>query len=252
MTVEVSLKTDNEIALMQEAGSIVCAVLDAVESSVEEGISTLDLEIKAQDVCKEYKVKPAFLGYYGYPAVLCISVNEEVVHGIPSSKKILRSGDIVSIDMGIVLNGYFGDSARTCVVGTVDEEKERLVNYTRKALEVAISKMVDGGSLHTLSSSIYDVAQEAGLGVVKQYSGHGIGTALHEPPAVFNYILPGYPDIALKKGMVFAIEPMFTLGSSDTKVLKDGWTVVTKDGSYAAHFEHTVAITSDGPKILTI
>lgn len=251
MVAKVVLKTDKEISYMREAGSIVCSILDAIEAIIEVGMSTMDLEIKAQELCKEYKVKPAFLGYYGYPAVLCTSVNEEVVHGIPSWEKVLQQGDVVSIDMGVVVNGYFGDSARTCIVGEVTREVEHLLTYTRQALDMGISKMVDGGSLFELSSSIYEVAQKAGLGVVKQYSGHGIGKELHEPPAVFNYIPSGYRDIVLRKGMVFAIEPMFTNGSSETRVLSDGWTVVTQDNSCSAHFEHTVAITSDGPKILT-
>ena len=252
MSDNIVLKTNQEIALMKEAGAIVCAILDSVEYIVEEGISTMDLEMKARALCKEYKVTPAFLGYCGFPAVLCTSVNEEVVHGIPSKKKILRHGDIVSIDMGVILGGYFGDSARTCIVGEVSKEIHHLLEYTRKALEVGISHMVDGDTLFTLSAAIYKVAEEAGLGVVRKYSGHGIGTKLHEPPAVFNYVPTGYSDIVLRKGMVLAIEPMFTAGSYETRVLRDKWTVVTKDRSYSAHFEHTVAITDDGPKVLTI
>lgn len=249
---QIILKTAKEIESMREAGAIVCSILDSLESMVEEGISTMDLEMRARALCKEYKVQPAFLGYYGYPAVLCTSVNEEVVHGIPSPKKILHNGDIVSIDMGVILNGYFGDSARTCVVGTVNSEIQHLIDKTRHALDVGINKMVSQGSLSELSSSIYNVAYESGLGVVRDYSGHGIGRNLHEPPSVYNYVPHGYKDIKLEIGMVLAIEPMFTLGSHEVNVLNDKWTVVTRDNSYSAHFEHTVAITEEGPKVLTI
>lgn len=248
----VSIKTEKEITLMQKAGSLVAEVLNIVEEGIVEGVSTMDLEKIAQMHCKKYNIVPAFLGYCGYPAILCISVNEEVVHGIPSLNKILNKGDVVSIDMGVCYNGYFGDSARTCIVGAVEHEVEILINQTKKALDIAITKMIDKGTLFELSSSIQNIAEEKNLGVVRQYSGHGIGKSLHEYPAIFNYLPFGYENVTLCTGMVFAIEPMFTLGSEETEVLDDGWTVVTKDGSIAAHFEHTVLITKDGPRILTI
>ncbi|MGL4722595.1 MAG: type I methionyl aminopeptidase [Desulfovibrionaceae bacterium] len=247
----ITIKKEKDLLYMREAGRFVSSVLDCIGAMVSPGISTMSLEEKARKLCEEAKIKPAFLGYSGFPAALCISINEEIVHGIPSEKRFLQEGDIVSVDMGAIYEGYYGDSARTFAVGKVDKEKIDLMNATKLALEKGIENMRDGSTLYALSRAIQAEAEKNGYGIVRQYTGHGIGKVLHEKPYVFNYAPNTGGDIPLEEGMVLAIEPMFVLGSEETKTLEDGWTVVTKDSSCAAHFEHTVAITKDGPEILT-
>lgn len=237
---------------MRESGLIVAKVLDHLKKHIKPGISTMDLELIALDKMKsiEPKAKPAFKGYMGYPSALCVSLNSEVVHGIPSEKRIIKDGDIVSIDFGVEHNGYFGDSAFSKIAGTGSEEKVRLLKITENSLYEGLKYAKLGRHLHDISSAIQDYVEGYGFSVVREFVGHGIGRSMHEAPQVPNY---GEKDtgVILKEGIVLAIEPMVTNGSHEVKVLKDGWTAVTKDGSLAAHFEHTVAITSDGTIILT-
>ena len=236
---------------MREANRLVARMLDAMDAAVEPGVNTMVFEEIARDMCAEHKVKPAFLGYHGFPYALCCSVNEEIVHGFPG-KRVLAEGDIVSFDMGVVLDGFYGDSARTFTVGEISATARSLVDTTRQALMLGIEQVRDGGRLHDIARAVQGHAEVAGYSVVRRFVGHGIGRRLHEKPEVPNFVPAGGGDIPLMAGMVLAIEPMVTVGGPEVEVLADNWTAVTKDRSLAAHFEHTVAITRDGPEILSL
>jgi methionyl aminopeptidase len=235
---------------MLTANQLVADVLAAVEATVAEGVSTLDLDVMAERLVREGGAEPAFKGYRGFPATLCTSVNEEVVHGIPSKARVLQKGDVISIDMGVKLGGYYGDSAVTVAVGDVPEKTRDLLRVTRESLERAIEKVQVGGRLSDVSHAVQHWVEQHGFSIVREFVGHGIGEKLHEEPQIPNYGAPGRGP-RLAAGMVLAIEPMVAMGRPETKVLADGWTAVTRDRSIAAHFEHTVAVTAGGPLILT-
>lgn len=245
----IELKTKGELQSMIRAGDVAGRALQAVAKAVEVGITTKDLDKVAENFIRKNGGKPTFIGYRGYPASLCVSINEEVVHGIPGPRKI-KAGDVVSIDVAATVDGFVGDTATTVLVGPVTKEAQKLWDVTNASLEAAIECMRVGKRLGDVSAAVQAVIDEAGLGIVRDFVGHGIGRAMHEEPAVPNYGKVG-TGMRLEEGLVLAIEPMVTLGKFDVRVLQDGWTVVTRDGSLAAHAEHTVAITEDGPKVLT-
>jgi methionyl aminopeptidase len=248
----ISLKSDREIGLMRKAGGIVAQILQEIsEMATKPGISTGELDRYAELRCKELKAIPAFKGYHGFPACVCISVNDEVVHGIPSNKRILKEGDIVGLDFGVVYDGWYGDSARTVAVGQVAESSQKLLDVTRESLMKGIEQCVEGNRVFDIGHAVQNYVEGFGYSVVREFVGHGIGRALHEEPQVPNFGPKG-KGVLLKPGMVLAIEPMINAGSHQVKVLKDGWTAVTVDRSLSAHFEHTVAVTSRGPEILTV
>ena len=235
---------------MRAANQLVARVLAALAGAVAAGVTTADLDALAERLVRAAGAEPAFKGYRGYPATLCASINQEVVHGIPSPTRALRTGDIVSLDMGVKLDGYYGDSAVTVPVGDVPEKTRELLRVTREALERAIQQVRVGGRLSDIGHAVQEWVEAHGFSVVREFVGHGIGERLHEEPQIPNYGQPGRgPKLA--EGMVLAIEPMVAMGRPDVKVLGDGWTAVTKDGSLAAHFEHTVAVTAAGPLVLT-
>lgn len=242
-------KSREEIKLMRQAGNIVALVHSEMKKAVAPGISTFELDEIAHRVIRENKAIPTFLGYNGFPATICTSINEQVVHGIPSKDVILKEGDIISIDVGATFHGLVGDSAWTYPVGEISEEKKMLLETTEKSLFAGLSRMMDGNLLEEVAGAIEDVAVEKNLGIVRQYGGHGVGHAMHEDPFVFNYRTGN--KLILKSGMTIAIEPMLNLGCDDVYVLGDDWTVVTADKKPSAHFEHTVLVTDDGPDILT-
>jgi methionyl aminopeptidase len=250
-------KTATELEKMRQSGLLVWRVLEALRPLVREGATTQDLEVVAEKMIREAGAKPAFKGYYvpaagaKYPWVLCTSVNEEIVHGMPSAKRVLKDGDIVSIDTGVELNGYYGDSAITVPVGEIPPETERLLRVTRESLELAIDKVRPGNRLLDICGAVQEHVEENGFSIVREYVGHGIGTQLHEEPQIPNYVDRKGENPRLKEGMVLAIEPMVNAGEPGSRVLADRWTAVTKDGSYSAHFEHCVAVTSNGPWVLT-
>ena len=244
-------KSASEIEKMRRSGRIVRQVLETVRELVAPGVTTMDLERVAEAKIKELGAKPAFKGYYDYPCVLCTSVNSEIVHGIPSEKRILKAGDIVSIDTGVVLDGYYGDAAITVPVGgELKPELQKLLEVTRESLYRGIEAARIGNTVGDVGSAVQKLVEANGFSVVREFVGHGIGTKLHEEPQVPNYGTPGNGP-KLRDGMVLAIEPMVNVGRSETRVLDDKWTAVTKDGSYSAHFEHCVAVTKNGPVILT-
>lgn len=237
-----------EIDRIDRACRLVREVLAELASHVGDGITTAELDRLAERRALEAGAKPAFKGYMGYPASVCISVNEEVVHGIPGSR-VLRNGDLVSLDFGVLLDGYYGDSAVTCGVGTLDPESDRLSRVTRESLIMACAQVVPGHHVSDIGHAVEKHATAAGFGVVREFVGHGIGTRMHEEPQVPNYGRPGQGP-RIDEGMVLAIEPMITAGSPAVKVLRDGWTAVTRDGSRAAHWELVVAATAEGPRVL--
>ena len=244
-------KSTSEIEKMRRSGRIVRQVLDAVKELVGPGVTTMDLERVAERTIKDAGAKPAFKGYYDYPCVLCTSVNNEIVHGIPSEKRVLKAGDIVSIDTGVVLDGYYGDAAITVPVGgEVTPELEKLLEVTRESLYRGIEAARIGNTVGDVGAAVQKLVEANGFSVVREFVGHGIGTKLHEEPQIPNYGTPGSGP-KLRDGMVLAIEPMVNVGRSEARVLADNWTAVTKDGTHSAHFEHTVAVTKDGPVILT-
>lgn len=243
-------KSPAEIEVMREAGRITARALDAVSSAVRPGITTADLDAIAEDVIVKAGARPAFKGYHGFPATLCTSVNGEVVHGIPGDR-VLREGEIVSVDCGAIVDGYYGDSARTFPVGQVSDEATRLLDVTRRSLEAGIARCRPGMRLYDVSAAVQEVAEAAGFSVVREYVGHGIGRSMHEDPQVPNYGKAGTGP-TLRTGMVLAIEPMINAGAADVRSLDDGWTVITVDGAMSAHFEHTVAVTENGPLVLTV
>jgi methionyl aminopeptidase len=242
-------KSKAEIAKMHYAGQIVARVLRRLSSMVEPGITTRELDYEAERMIREAGAVPTFKGYHGYPASICASVNDEVVHGIPGNRK-LREGDIIGIDCGATYMGYVGDSAVTVPVGKVSDEVKRLMEVTRESLQQAIEKCRVGNRLGDVCNAVQAYVEPQGYSVVRNYCGHGIGRAMHEEPQVPNYGRAGTGPV-LREGWVLAIEPMINLGRHDVKVLADGWTVITLDGRPSAHFEHTVAITADGPHVLT-
>lgn len=244
------IKNDREIACMREANRIVATVLDSVGDMVKPGVTTMDIEKLAVEICGRYQVKPAFLGYCGYPFATCCSVNEQVVHGFPNDRP-LAEGDIVSVDMGVVYDGFVGDAARTYAIGAISDEARHLMRITEESLYAGIEKAVAGNDVYDIGGAVQEYVEAAGLNVVRKYVGHGVGSQMHEKPEVPNF-RPANPGLTLHNGMVIAIEPMVTLGTYEVKVLPDKWTAVTKDGKLAAHFEHSVAITPEGPKILSI
>ena len=247
----IMIKTAAELEQMRASGRILREVHNAIAPIVKPGATTMDLENVAVTKIAEFGVQAAFKGYHGYPAALCTSINEEVVHGIPNAKRVLKDGDIVSIDCGVILDGFYSDAAVTYAVGTASDLTKRLLDTTKASLDAAIQQARVGGRLGDISAAVQEICESQGFGIVRDFVGHGIGRAMHEDPQVPNFGTRGKGP-RLKAGMVLAIEPMINAGSPEVKVLKDGWTAVTVDGSYSAHFEHTVAVTRDGPIILTL
>lgn len=244
------VKSADEISIMQEANQIVAEALILVKRHVEAGVTTWELDRLAEDFCTRKKVRPAFKGYRGFPGSLCVSVNEQVVHGIPSKKCKLKKGDIISIDFGVEYMGYFGDSAITLPVGNISAQTRRLLDVTRRSLELAIEKVQIGNRISDISAAVQGYVEQNGFSVVRQFVGHGIGTSLHEGPEIPNFVQDDrMPRIV--EGLVLAIEPMVNAGTHKVKVLKDGWTVITADKKPSAHFEHSVAVTADGPLVLS-
>jgi methionyl aminopeptidase len=248
---EVELKTADEVARIRDASLVVHGVLREVIAAVAPGVTTAELDRVAEEATRARGAVPAFKGYHGYPAVICISVNDEVVHGIPSPKRVLREGDVVGLDFGAVFGGFYGDSAYTVPVGRASAAALRLLDVTREALARAVAAARPGARLGDVGHAVQAWVEGQGYSVVRDFVGHGIGRKLHEAPQVPNYGAPG-TGIRLKPGMVLAIEPMVNAGGAEVRTLDDGWTAVTLDGSLSAHFEHTIAITADGPEILTL
>ena len=246
----ITVKSPDEIKIMEEANQIVAEVLVKMQDLVEPGITTYDLDSEAEALCRKRNAKPAFKGYRGFPGSLCVSINEEVVHGIPSRKRKLKKGDIVSVDFGTLYNGYYGDSAITIPVGKIDAVKDKLLRITDESLNQAIEKVQVGNRISDISAAVQNYVEKNGFSIVRQFVGHGIGTSLHEGPEIPNFVQEGSSP-RLLAGMVLAIEPMVNVGTHNVKVLRDGWTVVTSDRKSSAHFEHSVAVTDDGPLILS-
>ncbi|MBQ3604225.1 MAG: type I methionyl aminopeptidase [Clostridia bacterium] len=245
------LKTNRELALMREACRISAGALRVAGEAVQPGVTTEEIDRIAYEYIIKQGAKPNFLNYNGFPATACISINDEVIHGIPSKKRVIKEGDIVSIDLGASINGYNGDNAATFAAGKISPEAERLINTTKESLYEGIKAAVAGGRIGDISNAVQRYCEERGFSVVRDFVGHGIGTKLHEDPSVPNYGTPGR-GVRLLPGMTLAIEPMINMGGYEVRQLSDGWTIKTKDASLSAHFEHTVAITTDGPKILTV
>jgi methionyl aminopeptidase len=247
----INCKSNAELEKMRRSGMILRQVLDTVRAMVAPGVSTMDLERVAEEKIRELGAKPAFKGYYDYPCVLCTSVNNEIIHGIPSEKRILKEGDILSIDCGVVLDGYYSDSALTVPVGnTLAPELKKLLQVTEVSLKKAIAEVKLGKTTGDIGAAVQEYVEANGFNVVREFVGHGIGTRMHEEPQVPNYGVRGH-GTRLREGMVLAIEPMVNAGKPGARVLEDKWTAVTEDGSYSAHFEHTVAVTRNGPRVLT-
>ena len=242
-------KSRYELKLMKHAGEIVAITHKAMKEAIRPGISTKELDKIAYDVIKSHHADPTFLGYQGFPATICASINEMVVHGIPSDDIILKEGDIISVDIGATFNGFVGDSAWTYPVGEIDDEKKRLLELTEKALFAALATVKNGSTLNDVGGAIEDIAVANNLGIVRQYGGHGVGSNMHEDPFIYNYRVGD--KTGLKRGMTVAIEPMLNLGGDDVLVASDNWGVYTKDGKASAHFEHTIAVTDDGYEIMT-
>lgn len=246
----IPVKSQQEIAIMRSAGKILADILRKVQQAIKAGVTTGELDRCAARLMNDAQVESAFLGYRGYPGTVCVSINDEVVHGIPGSR-LIREGDIVSLDMGIIYKGFYSDAAVTVPAGNAAQDAKRLIDITRKSLSAGIRQMRPGNRLSDISHAIQQCAEQAGYGVVRQYVGHGIGAALHENPEIPNFGMKGRGPV-LKEGMVFAIEPMINQGTWECEVLDDGWTAVTADGKLSAHWEHTVALTEKGAEILTL
>ncbi|HEX9052911.1 MAG TPA: type I methionyl aminopeptidase [Anaeromyxobacter sp.] len=247
----IALRSPDELAGIRAACLVVHEVLEELARAVAPGVTTAELDRVAAEATRARGAEPAFLGYHGYPASLCISVNDEVVHGIPSPRRALRDGDLVGLDFGAVLDGWFGDSARTVHVGAASDGAARLVAATRDALAAGVAAARPGARVGDIGAAVQALVEARGFSVVREFVGHGIGRRLHEPPHVPNFGRPGTGEL-LRPGMVIAIEPMVNAGGPDVEVLDDGWTAVTSDGTLSAHFEHTVAVTEKGPEILTL
>lgn len=250
----IHLKSKEEIKKMRSAAQIVVEALNTMKEMAEPGVSTWDLDKTAEEVAIKRGAKPAFKGYSDYPGSVCFAINSEVVHGIPSKKKILKEGDIVGIDFGVILDGFYGDSAITVPVGEVSSLAEKLLQVTEESLLKGIQEASPDKGLYDISAAIQSYVEDKGFSIVRSFVGHGIGKSLHEDPQVPNFVPPngnGTSGVKLKPGMVIAIEPMVNVGKPDIKILNDGWTAVTVDGTLSAHFEHTVAVTESGPVILT-
>lgn len=245
------LRTGRELKIMREACRISAGALNLVGRAVEPGVTTAELDRLAEEYIRSQGAVPNFKNYEGYPATACISINNEVIHGIPSTKRKIKAGDIVSVDLGAKFEGYHGDNAATFACGDISDEAKRLMNTTKESLYEGIKAARSGGRIGDISHAVQSYVEQRGYSVVRQFVGHGIGTEMHEPPEVPNFGTAG-KGIRLMAGMVIAIEPMVNIGRPEVKVLPDGWTVLTKDGSLSAHFEHTVAITPDGPLIMTV
>ena len=245
------IKSPQEIEKMRASGRILRKVHDAVAPHVVAGTTTMDLEEIAFAKITELGAKAAFKGYHGFPYALCTSMNEEVVHGMPNRKRVLKNGDILSIDCGVVVDGFYADAAVTYAIGELTPRTQRLLEITKASLDAAIEQCHVGGRLFDISAAVQEMCEAEGFGVVREFVGHGIGRSMHEDPQVPNFGPKGKGP-RLKAGMVLAIEPMINAGAAEVRVLPDGWTAVTVDGSYSAHFEHTVAITKDGPQVLTL
>ena len=246
----IELKSAREIALMRAGGHILADVMDRLRETVKPGLSTLEIDEDVEAFIRSRGALPAFKGYRGFPATVCISINEEVVHGIPSAHRRIKEGDIVGLDLGCIVEGYYADCAFTLAVGDVPPKVQQLLDVTRESLDAAIVECRTGRRLSDVSHAVQAHVEGHGFAVVRAFVGHGIGRALHEDPQIPNFGDPGRGP-QLRAGMVLAIEPMVTMGSWEVKVLDDGWTAVTRDGSLAAHFEHTIAVTDDGPEVLT-
>ena len=246
----IEIKTSGEIKQMREACRIAAGALQAAGEAVKPGVSTAAVNRVAHDYIVRHGAIPTFLGYNGFPAASCISINDEVIHGIPNKSRIIQPGDIVSIDVGATFKGYVGDNAATFAAGDISPEAQRLCDATRESLYEGIKMAVAGGRIGDIGSTIQRYCEERGFSVVREYTGHGVGKVMHEDPSVPNYGTPGR-GVRLLPGMTLAIEPMINMGGAAIKQLSDGWTVKTRDGKYSAHFEHTIAITSNGPVILT-
>ena len=244
-------KNDEELAKMRRAGRITAGAIDRVVAAVAPGRTTADLDAVAEEYIRSQGATPSFLGYRGFPASICASLNDEVVHGIPSPSRVLNDGDVLSLDFGAIWEGFHSDSAVTVFVGDPpSDEAEKLVRVTEESLEAGISEIKEGARLGDIGHAVQQVVEGAGFSVVREYVGHGIGRALHEDPQIPNYGQP-HRGLPLKTGMVIAVEPMVNMGDWPTRALADGWTVVTADGSLSAHFEHTIALTSNGREVLT-
>jgi methionyl aminopeptidase len=246
----ITRKSKDQLALMRRAGRVVAEIHDACTKAAKPGVTTAELDAVAREVIERRGARSNFLNYHGFPAVICASPNDVIVHGIPGQYR-LEEGDILSIDAGAIIEGWHADAAVTIPVGDVDDEARRLLDVTRRSLEAAITNALPGKHLGDIGAAVEAVATGAGFTVVREYVGHGIGTAMHEEPPVPNYGQPGR-GVRIKEGYVLAIEPMVNQGKPETETLDDGWTVVTRDGSLSAHFEHTVAITDNGPEVLTL
>ena len=240
-----------ELDKMRKAGKVVAEMHEKTRLAIRPGVTTMDLNKVAAEVIERRGAKSNFLNYHGFPAVICTSPNDMIVHGIPSDSVVLEEGDIISVDCGAIIEGYHGDAAYTAGVGTIDAESARLLEVTERSLFAGIDQLVKGNRLHEVGRAVQNVAEAAGFTVVREYVGHASGTARHEQPQVPNY-WPGSPGPTLKTGMVFAVEPMVNAGTPETMELEDGWSVVTADGKRSAHFEHTIAVTDHGPEIFTL
>jgi methionyl aminopeptidase len=247
----ITRKNADQIALMRRAGRVVAEMHERCTAAARPGVTTLEIDRVARQVLEERGARSNFLNYHGFPAVICTSPNDVIVHGIPDDT-VLEEGDILSLDCGAIIEGWHADAAVTVPVGAVDEESRRLIEVTRRSLEAAIDQVKVGNSLGAVGAAVQDVAESAGYSVVREYVGHGIGTAMHEEPQIPNYANGPNQRFKLKSGLVVAIEPMVNVGKPSTRTLADGWTVVTGDGKRSAHFEHTIAVTDDGPEVLTV
>ncbi|RLA97787.1 MAG: type I methionyl aminopeptidase [Deltaproteobacteria bacterium] len=246
----ISIKTKQEIELMRDVNRIIGLLFEHLRPLIQPGITTYELDREAELFIRSHNAKPGFKGYRGYPATICASVNNEVVHGIPGPRKLVE-GDIISIDVGAIKHGFNADAARTFPVGKISEDARRLIDVTKRALDAGIDKARPGNRLYDISAAVQKVAESAGYGIVRDFVGHGIGRNLHEDPQIPNFGKQGTGPV-LKEGMTFAIEPMINMGTWKVKILNNGWTVVTADGSLSAHFENTIAITNDGPYVLSV
>ncbi len=248
---DIIVKTSEEIEVMHQANRIVAGVLQMLQENMRSGITTMQMDRWAAEYCRDHGAEPAFHGYRGFPGNLCVSINEEVVHGIASKKTRVREGDIVSVDFGALFQGFYGDAAVTMPVGNISKKNERLLRVTEQALARGVDHVQIGSRISDISRAIQNYAEKNGYSVVRQFVGHGIGTSLHEGPEVPNYVQKNTPSPRIVEGMVLAIEPMINAGTHKVKILKDGWTVITADRKASAHFEHSVAATADGPFVLS-